>query len=102
MEGSFQSIDKDILLSTLNLQKTLVSDRIEALQQEPGNSADSSILQGDVTKLRTYLEKLDVEITKVRMVNKENFDEVARSAQGAIKGAGALMQNDRIQIQQGF
>ncbi len=102
VEGTFQSIDKDILLSTLNLQKTLVSDRIEALQNAPGNSADSSILQGDVTKLKTYLENLDIVITKVRSANEQNFDEVADLAQGTIKGAGALMQSDRIQIQQGF
>lgn len=103
LDSDFESVKKKKLMATLNRHRTEVDNRIRELQNMPGNSEDSSIVAGNVEKLKLYREKLDLEIAKVIAVEDENvLEEVTESAQAAIRGAGALIQNETMQIQQGY
>ncbi|WPP48497.1 hypothetical protein [Catalinimonas niigatensis] len=102
LDAEFMSVSKKMLMSTLNGHRTDLEHHIRELQQTPGNSEDSSVLAGNVEKLRLYLKKLDIEMAKVRGVDEENFGEVAESAQATIQGAGALIASRRMRITQGY
>lgn len=102
LDTEFMSVAKKMLMATLNGQRTDLEYHIRDLQQSPGNSEDSSILAGNIEKLRLYLEKLDLEMAKVRVADEESFEEVAENAQAAIKGAGALIVSRRMRITQGY
>lgn len=100
LSGSM-NIQKKILIATLNGQRNDLEAYMRNLKQAPGSTEDSSILQGNVEKLKAYLDKLDLEMAKVRAVGEENFEEVAESAQGAIEGAGALIVSREMRITEG-
>lgn len=103
LDSDFESVKKKKLMATLNRHRTEVDNRIRELQNMTGNSEDSSIVAGNVEKLKLYREKLDLEIAKVIAVEDENvLEEVTESAQATIRGAGALIQNEDMQIQQGY
>lgn len=91
-------LEKQKLLSTLNLHKTELENQIRELEAKPGDQDDTSIIEGNIEKYRAYLEKLDKEIAQVNAVEAENFEEVVPSAQAAIKGAGALINTRYIRI----
>lgn len=102
LDSDFESVKKKKLLATLNRHRTNIETRIRELKNEPGNSEDSTTIEGNIEKLRLYREKLDLEIAKVRAVGEENFAEIAENAQAAIKGAGALLQSENMRIQRGY
>lgn len=91
-------LDKQKLLSTLNLHKTELENHIRNLEAEPGDQEDASVLEGNVEKYRTYLDKLDKEIAQVNAAEEDDFEEVVPSAQAAIKGAGALINTRDMRI----
>lgn len=76
--------------------------RIEELEKLPTDASNNTVVQGDVDKLRLYIEKLDLEIVDVRKASPGSMTEVAESALGAIKGAGALMQSTVMRVDRGF
>ena len=96
------AIEKQELLALLMRQKTNMSYRIEELENLPTNASDNTVVQGDIDKLRLYLDKLDQEIVDVRKASAGSMKEATESALGAIKGAGALMQSSVIRIDRGF
>lgn len=102
LDAEFMSVAKKMLMSTLNGHRTDLEYHIRELQQTSGNSEDSSVLAGNVEKLKLYLVKLDLEMAKVRAVDEKNFGEVAENAQAAIKGAGALIASRKMRITQGY
>ncbi|MDF9800187.1 hypothetical protein OKW21_005450 [Catalinimonas alkaloidigena] len=91
-------LDKQKLLSTLNLHKTELENQVRALEAKPGDQSDESVIEGNIEKYKTYLEKLDREIAQVNAADEENFSEVVPSAQAAIKGAGALINTRDMRI----
>ena len=96
------TIDKQKLLALLMRQKTDMRYRIEELEAAPGDASDNTVVQGDMDKLRLYVDKLDQEIVNVRKAQAGSMKEAAESALGAIKGAGALMQSTVIRVDRGF
>lgn len=98
LDDAAVSLQKKMLMATLNGQKTDLQHQIRTLRNAPGNSEDSSIIEGNAEKLALYLDKLDQEMAKVMSAEEENFEEVAESAQAAIQGAGALVASDRMRI----
>lgn len=98
----FQSLDKKILLATLNKQKTLIEYHIKELESDVGTLAGASNGGGNMQQLEAQLQKLDQEIAKVRNTSAEELDQVAESAQAAIEEAGALVVSNRMQVQLGF
>lgn len=101
----YQSLDKQILLATLNRQKNMIEYHIEALQSDTGNlegAIDASADGASVQQLETQLQKLDQEIAKVRNTSAEELGQVAESAQVAIEEAGNLVVSNRMQVQLGF
>lgn len=96
------SVQRKMLIATLNGQRNDLEAYIRTLQQAPGTTEDSSVLEGNVEKLKTYLNKLDLEMAKVRAAEEENFGQVAESAQAAIEGAGALVASRNMRIDQGY
>jgi hypothetical protein len=95
-------IEKRKLMALLIRQKNDMEERINELENMPGDASDNTVVQGDIDKLRLYLDKLDLEITKVRKVQAGSMEEVSESALGAVKGAGALMQSSVMRIDRGF
>ncbi len=95
-------IEKQELLALLLRQKNDMEQRVNELENTPGNAANNTVVQGDVDKLRLYLDKLDLEILKVRKAQAGSMKEVSESALGAVKGAGALMQSSVMRIDRGF
>ena len=95
-------IEKRELLALLLRQKNDMEQRVSELESMPGNPSNNTVVQGDVDKLRLYLEKLDLEILKVRKAQAGSMTEVSESALGAVKGAGALMQSSVMRIDRGF
>ena len=100
--GATSTIEKQELLALLMRQKTDILYRIEELQAAPGDASDNTVVQGDVDKLRLYVDKLDQEIVGVRKAQADSMKEATESALGAIKGAGALMQSTVMRIDRGF
>ena len=96
------SIKKQQLLALLMRQKTDMSYRIDELENAPGSPANNTVVQGDIDKLRLYVEKLDQEIVDVRKAQTGSMKEATESALGAIKGAGALLQSTVIRVDRGF
>ena len=95
-------IEKRKLMALLIRQKNDMEERINELENMPGDASDNTVVQGDIDKLRLYLDKLDLEILKVRKVQAGSMKEVSESALGAVKGAGALMQSSVMRIDRGF
>ena len=95
-------IEKRELLATLMRQKTEIMYRIEELSSQSQNQDTATVVGGNVDKLRTYLDQLDDEITKVRAADPNNMQEVGESAQAAIKASGALMQSSVMRIDRGY
>ena len=95
-------IEKRKLLALLIRQKNDMEERVNELERMPGDASDNTVVQGDIDKLRLYLDKLDLEILKVRKVQAGSMKEVSESALGAVKGAGALMQSSVMRIDRGF
>lgn len=95
-------IEKRELMALLLRQKNDMEQRINELENQPGNASNNTVVQGDVDKLRLYLDKLDLEIVKVRKAQAGSMGEVSESALGAVKGAGALMQSSVMRIDRGF
>ncbi|MEK6476322.1 hypothetical protein WJR50_02270 [Catalinimonas sp. 4WD22] len=91
-------LEKQKLLSTLNLHKTELENHIRNLEAKPGDQEDASVLEGNIEKYRTYLGKLDKEIAQVNAAEEDDFEEVVPSAQAAIKGAGALINTRDMRI----
>jgi hypothetical protein len=103
LQSDFRSVKKKKLLATLNSRRTSLENQIRELEKDPGNAEDSSVLKGNIEKLKLYRAKIDREITKVREAkDQRRFEEVAESAQAALKGSGALMQEENMRIQQGY
>ncbi|MFP4091145.1 MAG: hypothetical protein ACLFUB_17890 [Cyclobacteriaceae bacterium] len=102
LDSEFASVQVKKLYATLNRRKTQLENQIRELENMPGNSEDSSVIQGNIEKLKLYREKLDTEIAKVLSLDEENYEEVLESAQAAMKGSGALMQEKDMRIQQGY
>lgn len=98
----FQSLDKRILLATLNRQKTLVEYRIKEMKSGGSDITEGATTAENEQQLQTALQQLDQEIVKVRSASAEELDQVAESAQAAIKVVGERMESDRMQIQLGF
>lgn len=96
------SLEKQKLLALLMRQKMDMSYRIEELANAPGNSADNTVVQGDIDKLQLYMDKLDQEIVDIRKAPTGSMKEATESALGAIKGAGALLQSTVMRIDRGF
>ena len=95
-------IEKRKLLASLMRQKTEIMYRIEELSSQSRNQDTASVISGDIDKLRTYLDQLDDEITKVRVANPNDMQQVEESAQAAIKASGALMQSAVMRIDRGY
>ena len=95
-------IEKRKLMALLIRQKNDMEERINELENMPGDASNNTVVQGDIDKLRLYLDKLDLEILKVRKVQAGSMKEVSESALGAVKGAGALMQSSVMRIDRGF
>ncbi len=95
-------IEKRKLMALLIRQKNDMEERVNELENMPGDASDNTVVQGDIDKLRLYLDKLDLEILKVRKVQAGSMQEVTESALGAVKGAGALMQSSVMRIDRGF
>ena len=95
-------IEKRKLMALLVRQKNDMEERVNELENMPGDASDNTVVQGDIDKLRLYLDKLDLEILKVRKVQAGSMKEVTESALGAVKGAGALMQSSVMRIDRGF
>ena len=95
-------LEKRKLLASLMRQKTDMAHRIQELKNLPGDASDNTVIQGDIDKLRTYINKLDQEIVDVRKAEAGSIEEVSESALAAIKGAGALMQSSVMRIDRGF
>ena len=95
-------IEKRKLMALLIRQKNDMEERIKELENMPGDASNNTVVQGDIDKLRLYLDKLDLEILKVRKVQAGSMKEVSESALGAVKGAGALMQSSVMRIDRGF
>lgn len=95
-------IEKRELMALLLRQKNDMKQRINELEDMPGDASDNTVVQGDIDKLRLYLDKLDLEILKVRKAQAGSMAEVSESALGAVKGAGALMQSSVMRIDRGF
>lgn len=91
-------LEKQKLLSTLNLHRTELENHIRKLEAKPGDQEDASVLEGNIEKYRTYIEKLDKEIAQVNAAEEDDFEEVVPSAQAAIKGAGALINTRDMRI----
>ncbi len=98
----YENLDKKTLLATLNKQKELIEDRMEEMENTPQNDADNSTVEGNIQQLRVYKKKIDDEITKVRNASDDQIAKVSKTAQAAIKGAGAIMQSRRMQLDRGF
>lgn len=95
-------IEKRELMALLLRQKNDMVQRVNELEDRPGDASDNTVVQGDIDKLRLYLDKLDLEILKVRKAQAGSMKEVSESALGAVKGAGALMQSSVMRIDRGF
>lgn len=95
-------MEKRKILALLRRQKTSVLDRIEELEDLPGDASDNTVVRGDIDKLRLYVDKLDKEIVDVRKANAGSMQAAAKSALAAVKGAGALMQTPNMRIDRGF
>ena len=95
-------IEKRELLALLMRQKTEMMYRIEELSSQAQNQDTASVISGDIDKLRTYVDQLDDEITKVRVATPNDMQEVGKSAQAIIKASGALMQNAVMRIDRGY
>ena len=95
-------IEKRKLLALLMRQKNDMEQRINELENQPGNPSNNTVVEGDIDKLRLYVEKLDLELVKVRKSPAGSMKEVSESALGAVKGAGALMQSSVMRIDRGF
>lgn len=95
-------IEKRELLASLMRQKTEMMYRIEELSSQSQNQDTASVISGDVDKLRTYVDQLDDEITKVRVANPNNMQQVGESAQAVIKASGTLMQSAVMRIDRGY
>lgn len=95
-------IEKRKLMALLLRQKNDMENRINELEDRPGDASDNTIVQGDIDKLRTYIVKLELEIVDVRKARAGAMEEVTESALGAVKGAGALMQSSVMRIDRGF
>ncbi len=95
-------IEQRKLLALLLRQKNDMEQRVNELEDMPGDASDNTVVKGDVDKLRLYLVKLDLEILKVRKAQPGSMREVSESALGAVKGAGALMQSSVMRIDRGF
>lgn len=98
----FQSLDKRILLATLNRQKTLIEYHIRELRNGPENSGNTGTTGNNIQQLKSQLQKLEQAIAKVRNTSEEELDQVAESAQTAIEEAGSLVVSNRMQVQLGF
>ena len=96
------AIEKQQLLALLMRQKTDMLYRIEELENTPADDTDNTVVEGDLDKLRLYVEKLDQEIVDVRKASPGAMKAATESALGAIKGAGALMQSAVMRIDRGF
>lgn len=95
-------IEQRKLLALLLRQKNDMEQRVNELENMPGDASDNTVVKGDIDKLRLYLVKLDLEILKVRKARPGSMREVSESALGAVKGAGALMQSSVMRIDRGF
>ena len=100
--GITTSLEKQQLLALLMRQKTDMAYRIEELERMPGDASDNTVVQGDIDKLRAYIDKLDEEIVDVRKAQVGAMEGATESALGAIKGAGALLQSSVMRIDRGF
>lgn len=98
----FWSIDKSILLATLNKHKTEIEYKIQQMgnEQEASNGAISP--QASLQELKSYKEDLDEEITRVRMASEADFSEVAESAQETLQNIGTKVVSTYIRIERGF
>ena len=101
-EAAVSLMEKRQILALLRRQKTNMLDRIEELEDLPGDASDNTVVRGDIDKLRLYVDKLDKEIVDVRKADVGSMQAAAESALAAVKGAGALMQTPNIRIDRGF
>lgn len=102
MDKPFWSIDKSILLATLNKHKTEIEYKIQQMGNEQGASNETMSPQASLQELKSYKEELDEEITRVRMASEANFSEVAESAQETLQNIGAKVASTYIRIERGF
>lgn len=104
LDKEFESVEKRILIASLMRQRNDLEYRIREIK----TSVDTTINPypappaGDLEQLITYVDKIDLEIAKVRRTPNENLEEVQKAAMGAIEGAGALLQSSYMRIDSGF
>lgn len=102
MGKPFWSIDKSILLATLNKHKTEIQYKIEELESSPVSGAGTGASQASPQELKSYVEQLDEAITNVRMASEANFPQVAESAQEVIQTIGGKLVSSYLRIERGF
>ncbi|WKN46146.1 hypothetical protein [Tunicatimonas pelagia] len=99
MKTEFESVEKRVLMASLIRQKTDLEYRIREIQSHPGGTTPPA---GDLGQLKTYVDDISREITKVRQTPDGQLAEVEKTAMAAIEGAGALLQSSYMRIDSGF
>lgn len=100
LTSGHEDIQKRVLMASLLRQKNDLQNRIREIKSQSGSATTPPAAEMD--QMETYVGRLDEEITKVRQASSGSLGQVEESAQGAIEGAGALIQSTFIRVDSGF